>query len=146
MSTSLSPYLSLTGNAREALEFYRTVFGGEVNISTFGEAGMDGVPAEGVMHGELRADDIDLMASDRPGSMPVSPGDSVTLALTGTDSEKLHTYWDRLADGATIGEPLAKAPWGDEYGQLVDRFGFAWMVDIYEDDEGEDTAEIADED
>ncbi len=132
MSVTLNPYLSFRGQARDALEFYQSVFGGELTISTFAEFGMSQDPAEGdnVMHGQLNAPNVVLMAADMPAVMPLDSGSSITVSLSGDDGEALHGYWDKLSDGATIGEPLAVAPWGDEFGSLTDKFGTAWMVNI----------------
>lgn len=133
MSSRLNPYLSFRGQAREALEFYRSVFGGEHAISTFGEFGEapPGVDADGVMHGQLETPmGYTLMISDVPGEMDLTVGNNITLSLSGDDAEALRGYWQRLADGGTVTMPLEKQMWGDEYGQLEDRFGVAWMVNI----------------
>ena len=133
MSSRLNPYLSFRGQAREALEFYRSVFGGEHVITTFGEFGEapPGVDADAVMHGQLETPmGYTLMISDVPGEMDLTVGNNITLSLSGDDADALRGYWQRLADGGTVRFPLEKQMWGDEYGQLDDRFGVAWMVDI----------------
>jgi PhnB protein len=130
----LNPYLSFDGNAREAMEFYQSVFGGELNLMTFGDMGMtehDGTPIDGsgVMHAQLSgAQGFTLMASDHAGGGQVSPNGNVSLS--GDESEELHGYFDRLADGGSVDVPLEKAPWGDEFGQVKDRFGINWLVNI----------------
>ncbi|GEL95908.1 VOC family protein [Cellulomonas composti] len=133
MSITLNPYLGFVGNAREALEFYRSVFGGELTVSTYGESQASEDPAQKdlVMHGQLTAPGgLTLMASDGPaGTEPVTES-SITISLSGDDAATLRGYWDGLAEGATIAEPLVVAPWGDEFGMLTDRFGTAWMVNI----------------
>lgn len=130
----LNPYLSFRDTAREALEFYRSVFGGELTISTFGEFQMPGIEpadADKVMHGQLvTPSGFTLMASDTPPGMETSEGSSITVSLSGAEDQELRGYWERLCDGAQIGVPLEQAPWGDHYGQLVDRFGTPWMVNI----------------
>ena len=133
MPSRLNPYLSFRGQAREALEFYRSVFGGEHAITTFGEFGEapPGVEADSVMHGQLETPmGYTLMISDVPGGMELTVGNNVTLSLSGDDAEALRGYWQRLAEGGTVTFPLEKQMWGDEYGQLEDRFGIAWMVNI----------------
>lgn len=133
MSVLLNPYISFDGNAREAIEFYRSVFGGELNVMTFGD--MPGVPtgpdeADKVMHAMLTGSNgIVLMAADVPEGMDYQPFNG-SISLSGDDEAGLRGYWDKLVDGGTIGEPLAKAPWGDTFGMCVDRFGIAWMVNI----------------
>jgi PhnB protein len=135
MSTLLNPYLSFRDNAREAMEFYRSVFGGQLDISTFGEFHASEDPAEQdkVMHGMLKTEGgLVLMGSDTPNSMEYTPGNNYSVSLSGdaADEAELHGYWDKLADGGSITMPLDKAPWGDSFGMLVDRFGVAWLVNI----------------
>jgi len=131
----LNPYLTFAGNAREAMEFYRDVFGGELNLMTFGDMGAtehDGtpIPGDGVMHAQLTTDHgFTLMASDPPpGQSGVTPNGHISLS--GDESELLRGYFDRLAEGGTVDVPLEKAPWGDEFGQVKDRFGVNWLVNI----------------
>lgn len=130
----LNPYLSFTGNARDALEFYRSVFGGELTISTYGEFQMaeaGSADADRVMHGQLTTSSgFTLMASDIPPGTPLNQGSSITISLSGSEGDGLRGYWDSLADGGNVSMPLEKAPWGDYFGQLTDRFGTDWMVNI----------------
>lgn len=133
MPSVLNPYLSFQGSAREALEFYRSVFGGELNVSTFGESGMSDDPAlaDHVMHGQLTTTQgFTLMASDTPPSMPLTVGDSVSVSLSGDDLAELSGYWDKLVDGGTVTVPMEPAPWGDTFGMCVDRFGINWLVNV----------------
>ncbi|MCA5924264.1 VOC family protein [Curtobacterium oceanosedimentum] len=133
MSVRLNPYLGFRDGARAALEFYHSVFGGTLTVGTFGEAGMSQDPAEAdkVMHGQLDGEhDLVLMASDAPSGMPMPPASSISLSLSGDDPEVLTRWWNGLAEGATIIEPLTVAPWGDTFGMLTDRHGVSWMVNI----------------
>ena len=133
MVTRLNPYLSFRDNAREAMEFYRSVLGGTLTISTFAEyhASEDPSEADKVMHAMLETEDgMVLMASDTPNSMEFNRGSAVSLSLSGDDAGRLHALWDCLADGATVEMPLGPSPWGDSFGMLTDRFGTAWMVNI----------------
>jgi len=132
MASRLNPYINFTDNAREAMEFYQSVFGGNLNISTFGEFGSpDAAIADKIMHANLETDDgYTLMASDTPPGMTRNPGDNITISLSGDDSDRLHGYWEKLSAGGTVSVPLEKQMWGDEFGQCVDRFGIPWMVNI----------------
>ncbi len=133
MTVRLNPYISFRDDARPAMEFYRSVFGGELELSTFGESGMTDDPAQQdkVMHAMLEAPDgLVLMGSDAPPGMPVDVGSRITVSLSGDDEATLRRYWDGLADGGTVAMPLERAPWGDTFGMCVDRFGVAWMVNI----------------
>lgn len=132
MASRLNPYLSFDGNARDAMEFYKGVFGGTLTINTFGEYGAEGTPeADKIMHGQLETDSgYTLMGADTPPGMEFNPGDTITVSLSGDDSDELRGYWDKLSDGGNVTMPLEKQMWGDEFGQCVDQFGVAWMVNI----------------
>jgi PhnB protein len=135
MATRLNPYLSFGHEARDAMEFYRSVFGGQLDITPFGAFETPGIPgdAEGVMHSQLVTPaGLTLMASDTPPGMERSEGSSISLSLSGgpDDEATLRGYWDGLAAGGAVTMPLGTAPWGDTFGMLTDRFGVSWMVSI----------------
>lgn len=124
MAARLNPYLSFRGQAREAMEFYQEVFGGELRLNTFGEFGHpDPSVADQVMHAQLETPSgFTLMASDTPGGMSYNPGDTMSVSLSG-DDEALRDYFARLSEGGTVTMPLEKQMWGDEFGMCIDRFG-----------------------
>jgi PhnB protein len=131
--TQLNPYLSFNGNARQAMEFYQGVFGGKLNMSTFAEfhASEDPVEANKIMHSTLEAENgLMFMASDILNSMEYRPGNTMSISLSGTDEAELRGYWNKLSNGAKINNPLEKAPWGDTFGMLTDKFGVDWLVNI----------------
>jgi len=133
MSTVLNPYINFRGQAKEAGEFYQSVFGGELTQSTFDEFQMPTEQGEGglIMHSQLTTPGgLTLMISDVPTGMEYNPGNNISVSLSGDDEDELRGYFDKLADGGTIGVPLEKAPWGDSFGQLVDKFGIGWLVNI----------------
>jgi PhnB protein len=132
MTSRLNPYLSFNGNAREAMEFYRSVFGGTLTINTFGDYGNpDPAMADKVMHAQLESDaGYTLMASDLMPDMPFNRGDSITVSLSGEDGDRLRGCWEKLSDGGTVSMPLEKQMWGDEFGMCSDRYGVPWMVNI----------------
>lgn len=133
MASRMTPYLAFDGNAREAMGFYRSVFGGTLNVNTFAEfgGGDDDVPADGVMHAQLETDrDFVLMASDTPGRMDVQIGTAITISLSGDDGEDLRRYWAALTEGGQVQMTLEKQVWGDEFGMCTDRYGIPWMVNI----------------
>ena len=135
MAISLNPYLGFRGNAREAIEFYHSVFGGDLRLSTFKEFHASEDPAEDdlVMHAQLTAPDgLMLMASDTPNRMPYNPGDNYSVSLSGgpEDDGRLREYWARLGEGGQELAPLEVASWGDAFGMLKDRFGTTWLVNI----------------
>jgi PhnB protein len=133
MTARLNPYIGFRNTAREALTFYHSVFGGDLQLMTFGENGMAQTPSEAdnIMHGQLDTPNgFTLMASDTPATMPFQEGSSVSISLSGDEEALLRGYWDGLVDGGHPILPLAKAPWGDTFGMLTDKFGVTWMVNI----------------
>ena len=132
MSSRLNPYISFAGNARAAMEFYETVFGGTLVLHTFGEfGGADGPGADNIMHGQLETTSgYTLMGSDTPPGMDHAPGNTMTVSLSGDDADELRGYWDKLSAAGTVTMPLELQMWGDEFGMCVDQFGVPWMVNI----------------
>ncbi|HEX3788688.1 MAG TPA: VOC family protein [Pseudonocardiaceae bacterium] len=132
MVSRLNPYISFADNARQAMEFYEGVFGGTLTMHTFGEFGAADSPiADKIMHAMLETPSgFTIMGSDTPPGRPHTPGSAITVSLSGDDSAELHGYFDKLADGGDVAMPLEKQMWGDEFGQLVDRFGVPWLVNI----------------
>jgi PhnB protein len=132
MAMRLNPYLSFPGTAREAMEFYRDVFGGDLTASTFGELGGPESPEpDKIMHSQLDTDGgFTLMGSDTPPGQEHSPGTAYAVSLSGDDEADLRRYWEGLSDGGTVLVPLERQMWGDEFGMCADRFGVQWMVNI----------------
>ena len=136
MKADLTPYRQFNGNAKEAMEFYQTVFGGELQMMPFSamhseeEVGGDG---EKIMHAELVVDGQKLLfASDIPRVMQRMKGEDTPLSLTGGAEleEEIRGYWEKLSEGGTVTMPLESVPWGAVYGALEDRFGTHWMFNI----------------
>lgn len=132
MTSRLNPYLSFSGDARQAMEFYRDVFGGTLTLNTFGDlGGQHGDDANKIMHGMLETDSgLALMGADTPPGMEHTPGNNMTVALSGDDAVELRGYWEKLSDSGTVSVPLEKQMWGDEFGACEDRFGVPWLVNI----------------
>jgi PhnB protein len=133
MPTRLNPYLSFKDNARQAMEFYQTVFGGKLTMSTFKEfhASQDPSQDNKIMHAVLEADNgITFMAADSPNRMEHKAGANFSISLSGDNEAELRGYFEKLAAGGTVTMPLEKASWGDTFGMLTDKFGVPWMVNI----------------
>ncbi len=132
MVSRLNPYISFAGNAQQAMEFYKKVFGGSLALNTFGEFGAaDGPEANQIMHGMLETDSgFTLMGADTPPGMEHNPGNNMAVSLSGEDADELRSYWEKISEGGTVTVPLDKQMWGDEFGMCEDRFGIAWMVNI----------------
>lgn len=135
MTSKLNPYLSFKGNTKEVIEFYKDVFGGTLTMSTYKEGGMSTTPEteNHIMHAMLVAENgITLMASDMPdvGGMDYIKGTNINISLSGDNVEELSGYYNKLAVGGMVVEPLAMSPWGDVFGMVTDKFGIFWMVNI----------------
>ena len=131
MTARLNPYINFGDNARQAMEFYRDVFGGELTVSTFGEMGGAAPGDENkVMHSQLETPSgFTLMGSDAPAGMPRDEGSRIQISLSGNDAE-LRDYFQKLSQYGSVTMPLEKQMWGDEFGMLVDPFGVQWMVNV----------------
>jgi len=134
MPQALNPYLSFRDTARQAMEFYKSVFGGELTMNTFGEFGQSSNHPGSknlIMHSQLETPTgFKLMGADTPPDMEYKGAGNITVSLSGDDEAALSGYWKKLSEGANVTLPLEKAPWGDSFGMLTDRYGIAWMVNI----------------
>jgi PhnB protein len=128
----LKPYLSFSDNARQAMEFYRDVFGGDLALNTFGEMGGAAPGDENkIMHAQLETPaGYTLMASYTPPGMELGGGTDISVSLSGDGADDLRGYFAKLSEGSSVTMPLEKQMWGDEFGMCVDPFGIRWMVDI----------------
>ena len=133
MQSKLNPYLSFKDNTREAMEFYRSVFGGKLELSTFKDYHASQDPSEDnkIMHSVLEAENgITLMASDTPNRMQYQPGTNVSMSLSGDNEAELTAYFEKLSASGMVIMPLENAPWGDWFGMCTDKFGVQWLVNI----------------
>lgn len=126
--TGLTPYLSFDGTAREALEFYRGVFGGELMLATYGDFARDDGAADLIAHGMLQGP-VELFASDAGPGEPTLALRGILFSLLGTaEPAVLEEWFAALAVGGEIIDPLALRPWGDHDGQVRDRFAVTWLI------------------
>jgi PhnB protein len=133
MTVWLNPYLSFRDDAREAMTFYQSVFGGELTVSTFADfdASADPTEQDKIMHAQLETPDgLVLMGADTPEGMEYRPQAGISVSLSGDDEARLRGYWERLSEGGSVTMPFEKAPWGDTFGMCVDRFGTSWQVNV----------------
>lgn len=138
MAVNAVPYLTFNGTARQAMEFYHSIFGGEMNTATFGE--FEAVPAgdpafDWVMHTAITGGKVTLAASDYdprlvPGNEPYVVGNHLSISLWGDDLEEGRGYFEALGQGGTVVMPFEPQMWGDTYGQLIDQFGIEWSINI----------------
>ena len=132
MASRLNPYLNFNGNARQALEFYTSVFGGTLTLSTFAEFGaQNSSDADRIMHGQLETDaGYTIMAADVTSDMEYHAPAGISISLSGDDGDLLHGYWGQLSASGTTTMALQKQVWGDEFGMCADQFGVSWLVNI----------------
>ncbi|MFD3444477.1 VOC family protein [Microbacteriaceae bacterium 4G12] len=147
MSITTTTHLNFRGNARSALEFYGSVFGGAVTIASYGDFGMpkDAPGADGVVFGSVETSaGFRVMAYDIPGDAGGSATAGATrrengltitdqpffVSVRGDSLEEIQGYWTGLAAGATIVEPLAASAWSPGFGMLTDAFGVTWVLDV----------------
>jgi PhnB protein len=132
MTSQLNPYLNFSGNARQAMEFYANVFGGELTLNTFGQYGMQESPdADRIMHAQLETPaGYSLMAADTTSDMEERPISGFAVSLSGDDADALRGYYDQLAASGSVTMPMQKQVWGDEFGMCTDGFGVSWLVNI----------------
>jgi PhnB protein len=133
MTIAVTPHLNFRGSAREALEFYRAAFGGELVVITYADMGAASPEtADHVVWGQVSGPNgFRIMAFDVYPHLPWDQGQNAFfVSVRGTDAEELGASWERLSDGATILQPLAPSDWTPLYGQLTDRFGVTWVLDI----------------
>ncbi|MET8003680.1 VOC family protein [Nonomuraea glycinis] len=134
MTVKSVTHLNFRGDARAALEFYRSVFGGDLAVVTYKDAGnvQDPAEADQVMWGQVVTDDgFHVMAYDVPARLPYDQGEnSFFLSVRGESAQEITAYWEKLTAGATVVQPLAPAQWASLYGMLKDRFGVVWVMDV----------------
>lgn len=134
MTVSVVPHINLRGQAREALQFYQSVFGGEIAAITYADAHAvrDPQDADRLMWGQVRAaDGFQVMAYDVPTDTGWQPGERAYFICVGcSTADEAQSRWAGLSDGATVVQPLAPARWAPLYGMLKDRFGVTWVVNV----------------
>jgi PhnB protein len=132
MTSRLNPYLNFNGTARQAMQFYADVLGGELTLTPFSQMGMQDSPdADRIMHAALETDaGFTIMAADITSTMEHHPMAGCSVSISGDEGDRLRGYFERLSAGGTTVMPLQKQSWGDEFGMCIDQFGVPWMVNI----------------
>jgi PhnB protein len=148
MSISAVTHLNFHGNAREALKFYHSVFGGNLVIATYADFGApkDIPNADKVVWGQVVGDSgFQVMAYDVPSTEPLPQtgkpstrrenGMTITqepffISLRGDSINEVMGLWEKLSESAIVIEPIAQSAWAPLFGMLTDRFGVTWVVDV----------------
>src|SRR5438045_256423 len=120
MAVELNTYISFRDNARDAMEFYKSVFGGKLDLRTFKDFNASQDPSQDnlIMHSVLDGEHgIKFMAADTPMGMEYKPGTNFSMSLGGEESEanELRGYFEKLSAGGKVTQPLEKAMWGDTF-------------------------------
>jgi PhnB protein len=126
----LNPYLHFTGDAEEALNFYKNALGGEVlMIQRYGDSPMqtDEDWKNKIMHSRLVFDGNLVMISDSFKEQPVAPGGNIQLSVEVEQVEKMNEVFAKMAAGGTVNMELQDTFWGARFGMLKDKFGVSWM-------------------
>jgi len=134
MTITATTHLNFRNQAREALGFYQSVFGGEVMIATHSQIYPSFSPeeAEHVAFGQVESPNgFRIMAFDVPASRPFDPGITpIFVSVRSTEADEVTNAWQALSEGATIIQPLGPSGWSPLYGMLTDRFGVTWVMDL----------------
>lgn len=130
MAASAVPYIRFAGNTRAALAYYQSVFGGTVEVATFGDFGVSHMPEESVMHGALTTDGFSVYGYDAAPDEYVGDHTRIRIAIVGDDVAGLSTCFNALTQGGRVVAPLEKQQWGATYGEVVDQYGVSWMFNI----------------
>ncbi|GAA0274269.1 VOC family protein [Cryptosporangium japonicum] len=134
MTITTTTHLNFRGDARAALEFYHSIFGGEIVLATYADAhtAQDAAEPNWITFGQVTAENgFSVMAYDVQVRRPFERGaNSFFVSVRGTSADEISTFWKGLSEGATIVEDLAPAGWSPLYGMLTDRFGVTWVLDV----------------
>ena len=134
MSIQVSPHLNFNGDARKALTFYHSVFGGQLSIVTYADAhDAQAAPSpDDVIWGQVQGTNgFRVMAYDVQSAKAWNPGDNAFyLIVEGTTKEEITEYWGQLIRGGEIIQPLSPSQWSPLYGMLKDQFGVVWALNI----------------
>lgn len=130
----LSSYINFQGKAREAMEFYYEVLGGNLELQTVDEQGQSrpAGPGDSIMFSRLEVDGVTIIGVDGNPNYPPQVGENMALALSGSDKDRLARICNQLAEGGKLKMPLTRQRSGAEVGWLTDRFGINWMITVHE--------------
>ncbi len=134
MQTQVNTYINFKDNARQAFEFYKSVFGGKLEMHTFGEfhASEDPTEQDKIMHAMLTLDSGEaIMGADTPNSMEFREPWGFSVSLSGSNADELRGYFQKLSENGSVLMPLEKQAWGDEFGMAKDSFNVSWMINIH---------------
>lgn len=133
MKNQATPYFTFNGTAKEALDYYKQVFDGEIlNLQTFGEADFDTPPEMGarVMHAQFKKDGLFFMVSDSFNDQPIENSGAISLAIELESSSEIQSFYDRLKEKGTVLMELQDTFWGATYAKVKDKYGITWDLNF----------------
>lgn len=137
--TKINVYLNFPGNTEEAFNFYKAVFGGELQVFRFKDMPMEGVSlseedANKIMHVSLPIGDDVLMGTDALASMgqDLRVGNNVSISVSPDSRAEADRIFNALSAGGEVEMPMGDQMWGDYYGSCRDKYGIQWMVNYHE--------------
>jgi PhnB protein len=134
MTVTAVTHINLRGTARQALQFYQSVFGGQIAMVTYQDADhvQDPSDTDHIMWGQVDSENgFRVMAYGVPVATPWQPVENAYfVSVRGDAAEEITAQWKKLSAGATIVQTLEPAPWSALYGMLKDRFGVVWVLDV----------------
>jgi PhnB protein len=135
MTLSLTPYLMMDGNAKEAIRFYEEALDAKVLfLQSFGEMPEDPqfpIPAdakERVSHAMVKVGESDLMFSDTFPGQPIQSGNQVTICITTKDKDKSKQIYEALQQDGQVSMPLQETFFSPAYAVVTDKFGVTFQI------------------
>ena len=131
MSTQLVAYLMFEGQAKEAMDFYKKIFSGDLVSQTYSEIpDYKGDQPDNIMHAQLDCAGFSIMASDNMGQDPTRLGNQICLTFVSDEEKRMNEYFLALSNGGKVIDELSEKFWGDKFGVVEDKYGITWMFNI----------------
>ncbi|SFJ42572.1 PhnB protein [Halobacillus dabanensis] len=136
MKHQATPYFTFNGEAKDALNYYKEIFDGEIlSIQTFGEADFETPPEmdDRIMHAQFKKEALFFMISDSFLDQTIEKGSNISLALELDSADEIHTYYNRLKENGTVHMELQDTFWGAMFAKVEDSFGVTWDLNFTKD-------------
>lgn len=134
MTVKLTPYITLEGRVKEAIQFYEQIIGAEI-VSMFTYGDMPDMPdtftddlKSLVAHAKLKVGDTELMLSDAPGGSPIESGKRVTICITTNNVEQSKKIFEALSQDGKVNMPFNEESFSPGFGDVTDKFGVTFQI------------------
>lgn len=128
---TLNPYICFGGKTREAMNFYKDIFGGELMLNEVGGSPMEQMWPSGdktaIFHSSLHGNGVTIMGTDMTGPQGLVEGNNISMAI-GCSKAEIETLFNKLAEGGTVLDSLKEQFWGAMFGAVKDKYGISWML------------------